>query len=77
MLIDPSHLTADQRLARNISTNPADLQAAVTALCEDSVLRNGLGDACIADYVMMKRAEIAQIGSMPQGGEEEAYQFKF
>jgi glutamine synthetase len=77
MLTNPSHLTADQRLARHLSTYPADLQAAVTALCEDSVLRNGLGEACIADYVIMKRAEIAQIGSMPQGSEEEVYQFKF
>jgi glutamine synthetase len=76
-LTDPALLSADERKAAGLTPYPRDLEAAVSALEADEVLRAGLSEIRIADYTTLKRAEIETLRSMGEDAEEKAYKFRF
>ena len=77
ILTDPALLSADERKAAGVNSYPHDLEAAVSALEADEVLRGALGESRILDYATMKRAEIEALQSLGDGAEEKAYKFRF
>lgn len=77
VLTDPALLTAEARHALNINAYPLDLESALSALEENTVLQTGFGASRIADYLTMKRAEISMIDSLEDDGERQAYEFRF
>jgi len=76
-LTDPALLSPAERESRGLHCYPSDLSSALTALEHDDVLRRGLGEDRVRDYVTMKRAEVATVEAMGDGAEEKAYKFRF
>lgn len=77
MLTDPALLTSAERQARTLRPYPRELGAALGALEDDRALTAGLGETRVADYITLKRSEIAAIDALGDGGEEQAYKFRF
>ncbi|MCA9020143.1 MAG: glutamine synthetase [Planctomycetaceae bacterium] len=77
VLTDPALLTAEERRSLNMNAYPLDLEAALSALEQNSVLRSGFGESRITDFLTMKRAEIRMIDSLEDDGERLAYEFRF
>lgn len=76
-LTDPSLLSPEERQSRGMAEYPIDLASALLALERDEVLLRDFGAARVADYVLLKRAEIATVESLGEGAEEQAYRFRF
>ncbi|WP_339731596.1 glutamine synthetase family protein [uncultured Gimesia sp.] len=77
VLTDPALLSPQERERRGLTRYPIDLAAALSALEQDDVLRDGLGVRRVTDYVTMKRAEIEMIDSLGKDAEQQAYLFRF
>jgi glutamine synthetase len=74
---DPALLPPAERESKGLLRYPADLSSALTALERDDVLRRGLGEGRVRDYLVMKRAEVAAVAAIGDGAEEKAYKFRF
>ncbi|WP_291176341.1 glutamine synthetase family protein [Gimesia sp.] len=77
VLTDPALLSAEERRALNMNAYPTDLESALSALEQNSVLLSGFGENRITDYLTMKRAEISMLDSLGDEGERQAYEFRF
>lgn len=77
VLTDPALVTPEEREARGMKRYPADLSTALAALEADDLFQTVFGEARIADYLTMKRAEIEMINSLGSAGEQTAYLFRF
>lgn len=76
-LTDPALLSSEKRLGLGLKDYPGELAAALSALDANQVLRTGLGDELVSDYLTMKRAEITEVESRGADGEQQAYLFRF
>ncbi|QDT93223.1 glutamine synthetase family protein [Gimesia algae] len=77
LLTDPALLTSEEQHSLGLNAYPLDLESALSALEQNSVLLSGFGESRINDYLTMKRAEIALIQSLGDDGERQAYEFRF
>jgi glutamine synthetase len=57
VLIDPGHLSEDERAARNIRRLPGTLREALDRLEEDPVLTGALGPLLTRSFLAVKRLE--------------------